>query len=123
MADKQNRGRSGREALRARPPWSLSADDGSPYLRTRSHDAMAVRHDTGGSSTMHAWRNRLWLALALGTALVMLPPEPVEAQTGTIAGTVTLQEAQVRRRTAGRYPGGPTAAEAIQQVPDGQSVG
>ena len=53
----------------------------------------------------------------LAAVVVSVPPEPVVAQTGAIAGTVTLQEARARRRTAGRYPGESTGSATIQPVP------
>lgn len=66
---------------------------------------------------MRGWRIRLWLAPALVILTLGAPPRSVEAQTGTVAGTVTLEQAQVRRRTAGRYPGQAAGAPEIQRIP------
>lgn len=66
---------------------------------------------------MRGWRIRLWLAPALAALTVGAPPPALEAQTGAVVGTVTLEQAQVRRRTAGRYPGQSAGTPEIQRVP------
>jgi len=66
---------------------------------------------------MRGWYIRLWLAPTLAALMLGTPPRMAEAQTGTVVGTVTLEQAQVRRRTAGRYPGQSAGAAEIQRVP------
>ena len=67
---------------------------------------------------MRARRNGFWTApvLALLALLVVgTPPEAAEAQTGSIVGTVSLEEVRrVRRRSANRYSSG---TGTIQQLP------
>lgn len=58
-------------------------------------------------------------AVALGIAAAALgwAPTPAAGQgTGVVEGVVTLH-LQPPRRAAGRYPGGPTAARSVQEVP------
>ena len=58
-----------------------------------------------------------WLAPALVVLMLGTPPHSAEAQTGSVVGAVTLEQAQVRRRTTGRYPGQSSGAPEIQRVP------
>ena len=51
---------------------------------------------------------------ATASAAQTAPPPPT---TGTIAGRVTLEPAPQPRRSANRYPGGPSEAHAIQPLP------
>lgn len=62
-------------------------------------------------------RQRLGNGVLLLAAAVVVLPTPVEAQTGSIAGTVTLEPPPPPRRTANRYPGGASRAETVQRVP------
>jgi plastocyanin len=58
-----------------------------------------------------------WLPVL--AALAVGSPEPALARqdTGTIAGRVKLEPPPPPRRSANRYPGGPTETHAIQQLP------
>jgi len=57
------------------------------------------------------------LALSILAAASLSPISPVAAQgTGVVEGVVTLR-LQPPRRSAGRYPGGPTRARTVQEVP------
>lgn len=64
---------------------------------------------------MRNQRNRYWIAPMLAFSVSASLPPATQAQTGVIAGTVTLEEVrQVRRRSADRYSAG---SSTIQQVP------
>ncbi|MEQ1856735.1 MAG: DUF2012 domain-containing protein [Longimicrobiales bacterium] len=56
-------------------------------------------------------------ALALLALLCLALPITAEAQTGTIQGLVSFEQAPPPRRTANRYPGGASASHEIQPVP------
>lgn len=56
------------------------------------------------------------LLLAVALAVPSLPAPAAAQGLGVVEGTVTLR-LQPPRRTAGRYPGGVTAAHALQPIP------
>ena len=66
---------------------------------------------------MHSRWKCLCLVIALSALEWAAAPGEVKAQTGSVAGSVTLEQAQVRRRTAGRYPGQSAGASEIQRIP------
>lgn len=57
------------------------------------------------------------IALCLAADAAAPSPGIAQAGTGTITGRLTLEPPPQARRSANRYPGGPTEAHPIQQLP------